>query len=82
MGKQWLAVEHYRLHDVEQWPEGRKKCATLAAIRSKMESLSREPGGLPGSNDCLICLGLKKTGTLYALPISILTTPGDVNRAA
>jgi hypothetical protein len=41
MNSQWLAMEQYRLQCVEQWPEGPRKQAELAAIRSAMESLIR-----------------------------------------
>jgi hypothetical protein len=40
MLKQWMAMENYRLHAVEQWPNTDYKRATLAAIRSAIASLS------------------------------------------
>jgi hypothetical protein len=81
MSNQWLAMEHYRLHQVEQWPESRKKCATLAAIRSTMGSLSPETGPLPGHGDCLICLGRMKKNTVYEIRNPMLTPPCDVRAA-
>jgi hypothetical protein len=41
MREQWLAVEHDRLHVVEEWPDGPRKQAALAAIHSKIESLKQ-----------------------------------------
>jgi len=82
MSNQWLAMEHYRLHEVEQWPEGRKKCATLAAIRSSMESLCRDPSPLPGYSNCLICLGRMKKAAVHEFRSPNLAGPGDVHRAA
>jgi hypothetical protein len=41
MLSEWLAVEHYRIHVMELWPEGIKKEAGLAAARSALESLAR-----------------------------------------
>ena len=53
MLKQWIAMEHYRLHTVELWPESDYKQAMLAAIRSTLESLST---GHPSEQcDCGIC---------------------------
>ena len=59
MMEQWLAMEHYRLHAVEEWPDGPRKRAALGAIYSKMESLSRNQPST--SAECVICLNrLKK----------------------
>ncbi len=41
MKDQWLAMEHYRLHLIEEWPDGPKKEGALAAIRSSLDSLTR-----------------------------------------
>ena len=35
----WLAMERYRLQCAEAWPDSPHKRATVAAIRSTMESL-------------------------------------------
>jgi hypothetical protein len=39
MLKEWIAIEHYRLHAVEQWHHTEYKRASLAAIRSTLDSL-------------------------------------------
>jgi hypothetical protein len=36
---EWLALEHYRIHLMELWPEGPRKEAGLAAARSAIESI-------------------------------------------
>jgi hypothetical protein len=54
MRDQWLAMEHYRLHSVEEWPDGPKKEAALAGIRSKLDSLSGD--ALASHIHCAICL--------------------------
>jgi hypothetical protein len=41
MHNQKLAMEHYRIHVMEQWPDGPRKQAGLAAARSTIESLAR-----------------------------------------
>jgi len=54
MHLEWLAVEHYRLHVVEEWPDGPHKHAALAAIHSSLKSLtSRHPE--MGDPYCEIC---------------------------
>jgi hypothetical protein len=48
---EWFATEHYRLHSVEEWPDSPHKEAALYAIRSSLDSLTRNlPPGvkLPG----------------------------------
>lgn len=51
-----LAVEHYRLHVMELWPEGPLKRAGIAAARSRLESLTRRIGnGTPFV--CVTCGG-------------------------
>jgi len=41
MYNEWLAMQHYRIHVMEQWPDGPRKQAGLAAARSTIESLAR-----------------------------------------
>jgi hypothetical protein len=50
----WLAFEHERLHEVEQWPDSPRKQAVIGAIESTLGSLSRHPG-LDAKYSCLIC---------------------------
>jgi hypothetical protein len=61
MKDQWLAIEHYRLHTVEEWPDGPHKDGALAAIRSSVESLIRS-GAKP--IDCHACHGVKRSLSL------------------
>jgi len=53
MRNQWLAMEHYRLHAVEEWPDSARKEAVLAAIHLKIESLSGDPLSFP--TGCIVC---------------------------
>ena len=41
MHNEALAMEHYRIHVMEQWPDGPRKQAGLAAAQSTIESLAR-----------------------------------------
>ncbi len=54
MHREWLSMEHYRMHLMELWPDGPRKEAGLAAARSALASLTR---GIPKSSSlpCLIC---------------------------
>jgi hypothetical protein len=51
----WLAAEHQRLHNVEQWPDNPRKQAILGAIQSTLDSLSRHPGTAQGKFSCFLC---------------------------
>lgn len=47
-----LAIEHYRLHVMELWPDGPLKRAGIAAAGSRLESLTR----LIGNRAPFVCL--------------------------
>jgi hypothetical protein len=58
----WLAVEHYRIHVMELWPDGPRKEAGLAAARSTLWSLARtKPEG--SSFTCMTCASRPQTVT-------------------
>ncbi|MBV8817083.1 MAG: hypothetical protein JO022_01930 [Acidobacteriaceae bacterium] len=71
MKNQWIAMEHYRMHSVEQWPDGPHKEVALAAIRSTLASLS-SLHGFPAS-ECVICQNRRKEAHVVDI---------DVHRAA
>jgi hypothetical protein len=52
MTRSWLAMEHYRIHTIETWPEGPRKQAALAAARSTLESLRRT---VSTELECVVC---------------------------
>jgi len=54
MHRQWLWFEHERLHEVEGWPDGPMKEATLAAIRSTMAMLKLQAPDIEQPH-CLAC---------------------------
>jgi hypothetical protein len=39
MHRQWIAMEHYRLHCVELWPDSPYKRAVIEAIQSTLKCL-------------------------------------------
>ena len=67
MNSQWIAMEHYRLHSVEQWPDSDHKQATLAGILGTLRSLSWGPQAADDSQACSICIGRKKADAVIAL---------------
>jgi hypothetical protein len=52
---QWLASEHHRLHNIEQWPDSPRKQAVLDAIQSALNSISHRPGALQEGFSCFLC---------------------------
>jgi hypothetical protein len=55
MIRNWLMVEHHRLHLVEQWPESAHRSATLAAIRKSIETLTCNYSGAASHSHCTQC---------------------------
>jgi len=55
MNFEWIAMEHHRLHLIEEWPDGPHKEAALAAIHSTLQGLLRthRAGNLPVCEVCL-----------------------------
>jgi len=54
MNRQWVTMEHYRLHSVERWPDSPYKEAVIAAIHSALERL-RAASPAPLQEECSIC---------------------------
>jgi hypothetical protein len=65
MNDQWRAIEHYRLHAIEEWPDSPRKTAALAAIRSTLESLVRYAPGSSTLDHCTLCQNRTR---LFELP--------------
>jgi hypothetical protein len=63
----WLALEHERLHSVEEWPNSPRKQAMLAAIESTLDSLSTHPGA-DATFSCLICGSAKRNLKIMERP--------------
>lgn len=51
---EWIAMEHYRLHTVEAWPESPHKEVLLAAIDSALAGLLRDPMAVRPAH-CSVC---------------------------
>ena len=55
MYRDFLAMEHYRLHVMEQWPDSPVKRAGLAAVRAALASLAATPPGGDAGFECDVC---------------------------
>jgi len=82
MQKQWVAMEHYRLHMVDEWPDSPYKQATLAAIQSTLASLLREAGAATSQKECAICMSRKKASKVLEFPTTARFAAGCTNVAA
>jgi len=72
-----ITFEHYRIHVIEQWPDGPKKQAGLASARSVLERMVRTlPEG--SSFTCAICASRRHivtempgTSVIHKLPSTL-----------
>jgi hypothetical protein len=64
---EWIAMEHYRLHTVETWPESPYKDATLAAIHSTLAGLLRDLRAVRPP-ECSICWSRSNVQTIVEFP--------------
>ena len=76
MRLQWLSMEHYRLHIVEEWPDGSYKEATLAAIHSAIERAGQNSRGPIEVPECIICLGRRRNSELSESPQRLGSSSG------
>ena len=65
MISEWIAIEHYRLHLVENWPHSAHKEATLAAIHSTLAGLDRN-WRVTARQTCMMCL--HEAGNVQVFP--------------
>jgi hypothetical protein len=77
---EWIAMEHYRLHTVEAWPESPRKNASLEAIHSALGALMADPAG-HRQPDCDICRSRNKGRAVAQFP-SRLRLPLKTGKAA
>ena len=64
---QWIKVEHYRLHCVEQWPDSPYKQALLAGIRSALEGRRTSLAPIE-PEQCVVCASRPAGSAVRALP--------------
>ena len=56
MYREFLVMEHHRLHVMESWPDGPRKEAGLAAVRATLEGLQKTPPSGAAHFECVECL--------------------------
>ena len=71
MHYEWLAMEHHRLHIIEEWSDGPHKEAALIAIRSSIASLTRRARTDVDSPVCEVCAGRKLTAEILEFPLDL-----------
>jgi hypothetical protein len=80
MRTEWLAMEHYRMHLIEEWPDGPRKEAGLASVRSALESLLRSSEGEPAFT-CAIC-GAAPHKPGIVIPFRTQAAPEEIKELA
>jgi hypothetical protein len=82
MLREWIAMEHYRYHVVEERPDSPDKEAVLAAIRSSLASLSRYPRIVECKLECWVCLNRHMTPAVVELSNAWQIATQDTKLAA
>ena len=78
---QWIRMEHYRLHCVEEWPDSSYKDATLISIRSALQRLETASTGAVEPAQCMVCASRKTKSVVLQMP-SISTGSPTITRLA
>ena len=68
MYTEWLAIEHYRMHLIERWPDGAGKEASLIAARSALAGLERAAPDEASAFTCDICDARRRGTTVIEYP--------------
>lgn len=64
----WLASEHSRIHLIEEWPDGPRKKAALAAARSAVNSLLRSSRSHESAFRCAVCESRRSVPSILEYP--------------
>ncbi len=79
---QWIKIEHYRLHTVEQWPRSAHKEAVLASIHSALERLYADLPAPFGPPRCMVCASRRAESAVLQFPARPQHAPGITRLAA
>jgi hypothetical protein len=82
MYEAWLAAEHSRLHLIEQWPDGLRKEAALAAVRSAMDGLVRRRRSDESGFQCFVCANRRNGVAIIEHPSRVQVFPSSDLAAA
>lgn len=77
MHSEWLAVEHYRIHVMELWPDGPRKTAGLAAARSALDRLVKT---IPWESSfvCSTCASRRRNVTAISCGPAVHSAPYEL----
>ena len=67
MYTEWLAMEHYRIHLMEEWPDGPRKDAGLAAARAALEALETS-APMASTFICEVCAKRREAEKIVVYP--------------
>ena len=79
---QWIRMEHYRLHCVEEWPDSSLKDATLTSIRSALQRLETVSTAAVEPAQCMVCASRKTKSVVLQLPSRSTGSPAITRLAA
>jgi len=75
--RQWIKLEHSRLHRVEEWPQSAHKDAVLASIHATLTRLERANAEF---TPCTVCASRRAKSNVVEFPsrsraLTLVTTP-------
>jgi len=79
---QWIRMEHYRLHCVEEWPDSSHKDATLISIRSALQRLETASTAAVEPAQCMVCASRKTKSVVLQVPSRPTGSPAITRLAA
>jgi hypothetical protein len=66
-----LAMEHHRLHIIEEWPEGTRKEAALNSVQCSLAGLFRSESSDGASWRCIACgIGMVRNGNRASFAVA------------
>jgi hypothetical protein len=77
----WIAVEHYRLHLIERWPDSPHKEPTLEAVYSTLASLGQDPRSPTVSPECVVCRARRAAVVEFPNALRIAPAKADPARS-
>jgi hypothetical protein len=81
MFSSWIAVEHYRLHLVERWPNSPHKEATLAAVYSTLASLEQDSRSATAPLECVVCCARRSAVVEFQSALKLTLANADSARS-
>ena len=76
---EWINMEHYRLHCVQEWADSPYKEAVLAAIHSSLERFIAAAAYEP---ECMVCAARRVASVVLEFPSRSRRSPAIARLAA